>query len=69
MRALLALALMPVIWSGMTHDGVECKLNQDSRGLVASVGKGGKSTKQRVASQSTGLSERSNPDPNPTSKS
>lgn len=68
MRALLALALMPVIWSGMTHDGLECKLNQDKCGLVASVGKGGKSTKQRVASKSTGLPECS-PHPYPTSQS
>jgi hypothetical protein len=54
MLVLLAFALMPVIWNGLTQDGCECKLNQDKLGLVAYVGKGGKRTVERVATKTTG---------------
>ena len=54
MLVLLAFALIPAIWNGLTQDGSECKLYQDNRGLVAFVGKGGKRTSERVANKSTG---------------
>ena len=52
----LCLVAMPNVWTGTTHDGVhQCKLNLGDRGLLAYVGKGGKKTTERVASQSTSL--------------
>ena len=54
----LCLVAMPNVWTGTTHDGVhQCKLNLGDRGLLAYVGKGGKKTTERVASQSTSLPE------------
>ena len=56
MLALWLLA-MPNVWAGTTVDGVQCRLNSGPAGLVAYVGKGGKKTTTRVATQSTSLSE------------
>ena len=54
----LCLVAMPNVWTGTTRDGVhQCKLNLGDRGLLAYVGKGGKKTTERVASQSTSLPE------------
>ena len=53
----LCLLVMPSLWAGTTVDGMQCRLSSDPRGLIASVGKGGKKTTTRVAAQSTSLSE------------
>ena len=53
----LCLLAMPNVWAGETVDGVQCRLNSGPAGLNAYVGKGGKKTTTRVATQSTSLSE------------
>ncbi len=54
----LCLLAMPNVWAGTTVNGVQCRLNSDSKGLVVYVGKGGgKATTRRVATQSTSRSE------------
>ena len=44
----LLVAVMPVVWTGETRGGVQCKLNRDARGLVVQVGAGRKAEKTRL---------------------
>ena len=44
----LLVAVMPVVWTGETRGGLQCKLNRDDRGLVVQVGAGRKATKTRL---------------------
>ena len=58
MALALCLLAMPNVWAGTTVNGVQCRLNSDSKGLVVYVGKGGgKATTRRVATLSTSRSE------------